>query len=388
MPMSCLACCLSVAVFNLMALVLPSLGHLTHLGGSVHRPTAAGKISSQITAFLPNALLASGVGLYAHMTRSLLASGVGLYAHMASRRRHQTGTKEAEAEGGQAASKAVSSQPAVPIAQSKQPLGGLFEPVGCPKLGTPCRHEPHSFIQSLASSTRSRSKLSCSLRSYPGGAAVPAVSAVHVQADSFDSRQQPQHAQQALPETFPAPAPCSNLMSSATHGSAAGPASSALPPQHAQHVGLSSQHGQQAADDALSQEAAAVEAVLDSFSRMSSAEALQSHLRSGPATHSTQPAATASTAATQEAVCQHSAGPEPAQVATQQQPASLARAAAQQQQPPLMRQLGKGELGGDSSMKPQQGYPGQQAGVPYGRNSKPFNKAQVRLPLLADQPLC
>ena len=214
------------------------------------------------------------------------------------------------------------------------------------------------------------------------------MSAVHVQADSFDSRQQPQHAQQALPGTLPAPAPLLNLTSSAKHGSAAGPASTALLPHHAQHVGLSSQHGQQAADDALSQEAAAAEAVLDSFSRMSSAEALQSHLRSGPATYLTQPAATASAAATQEAVCQHSAGPEPAQVAAQQQPASLAKTAAQQQQPPLMAQLGKGNLGAGSSMKPQQGYPGQQAGVPCGRVSKPLSEAQVRLPLLSDQPFC
>ena len=307
---------------------------------------------------------------------------------MTSRRRHQTGTKQAEAEGGQAASKSVSSQPLVPIAQSKQPSQGLFEPVGCPKLGTPCRHEPQSFIQSLASSTRSRSRLSYSLRSYPGAAAMPLVSAVHVQADSFISRQQPQHAQQALPGTFPAPAPRSNFISSAKHGSAAGPASNALLPQHAQHVGLISQHGQQAADDALSQEAAAAEAVLDSFSRMSSAEALQSHLRSGPATHFTQPVATASTAASQEAVCQQSAGSEPAQVAAQQQPTGLARAAAQPQQPPLMAQLGKGKLEGGSSMKPQQGYPGPQAGLPCGRDSKPLSEAQVRLPLLADQPFC
>lgn len=340
---------------------------------------SADSIGSQITVFLPNALLASGVGLYAHMT---------------SKRRQRTGTKgaactkEAEAEGGQAASKSVSSQPSVPIAQSKQPLGGLFEPVGCPRLGTPCCHEPQSFIHSLASSTRSRSKLSCSLRSYPGAAAVSAVPAVHVQADSFDSRQQAQHAQQALPGTLLAPAPHSNLISSAKHGLAAGPASSALLPQHAQHVNLSSQHVQQAADDALSQEAAAAEAVFDSFSRMSSAEALQSQLRSGPATHLTQPAATASTAATQEAVCQQSAGPEPAQVAAQQQPAGLAKTAAQQQQPPLLAQLGKAKLGTGSSMKPQQGYPGQQAGLLCGRNSKPLSEAQVRLPMLADQSFC
>jgi len=366
------------AVLHLLVLVvLLGADHVHNPVETSPVPYCAGSIGSQITDFLPTALLASGVGLYAHMT---------------SRRRQQTGTKEAEAEGGQAASKSVSSQPSVPIAQSKQPLGGLFEPVGCPKLGTPCRHEPQSFIQSLASSTRSRSKLSYSLRSYPGAAAVQAVSAVHVQADSFDSRQQPQHAQQALPGTFPAPAPHSNLMSSAKHGSAAGPASSAFLPQHAQRVGLTSQHGQQAADDALSQEAAAAEAVLDSFSRMSSAEALQSHLRSGPATHSTQPAATASTAATQEAVCQQSAGPGHAQVAAEQQPAGLAKAAAQQQQPPLMAQLGKGKFGGGSSMKPQQGYPGQQAGLPCGRDSKPLSEAQVRLPwqtsLSADQPFC
>ncbi|DBB00918.1 TPA: hypothetical protein ACH3X1_000835 [Trebouxia sp. C0004] len=323
-----------------------------------------GSVSSHITAFLPNALL---------------ASGVGLYAHMVSRRRQRTGAKGAactkEAEGDQAASKSVSSQPSVPIAQSKLPLGGLFEPVGCPRLGSPCRREPQSFIQSLASSTRSRSKLSCSLRLNPGAAAVPAVSAVHVQADSFDSRHQPQHAQQALPGMFPAPAPHSIFNASAKRGSAAGSASSALLPQHAQHVGLSSQHVQQAADDALSQEAAAAEAVLDSFSRMSSAEVLQSYLRSGPATHLTQPA-TASTAATQEA--QQSAGPEPAQVAAQQQPAGLAKTAAQQQQPPLMAQLGKGKLGAGSSMKPQQGYPGQQAGLPCGKDSKLLSEAQVK----------
>ena len=373
MPISCLVCYSSAAVFSVTASVLPSLGHLTHLWGSFHRPTAAGSIRSHITAFLLHALL---------------ASGVGLYAHMANKHRQQTGTKEAETEGGQAACKSVSSQPSVPIAQSKQPWGGLFEAVGCPKLGTPCRHEPHAFIQSLSSSTRSRSKLSCSLRPYPGAAAVPPVSAVHVQADSFDSRRQPQHSQQALPGTFPAPATRSNLTSSAKRGSAAGPASSALLPQHAQHVGLSSQHGQQAADDALCQEAAAAEAVLDSFSRMSSAEALQSQLRSGQATHSTQPAAIASTATTQEALCQPSACPEPAQIAAQQQPASLAKAAAQQQQPPLTAQLGKGKLGAGSSMRPQQGYPGQQAGLPCGRDSKPLSEAQVRLPLLANQPFC
>lgn len=373
--MSCLMCCLSAAVLNLMGSVLPSSGQLW---GSVQRPTTAGSIGSRTIDFLPNALLASGIGLYAHMT---------------SRRHQQTGTKgaactkRAEPEGGQATSKSVSSQPSVPIAQSKQPLGGLFEPVGCPELGTPCRHEPQSFIQSFASSTRSRSKLSCSLRSYPGAAAVPAVSAVHVQAGSIDSRQQPQHAQQALPGTLPNPAPLFDSTSSAKHGSAAGPASSAHLPQHAQH-GFSSQHGQQAADDALSQEAAAAEAVLDSFSRMSSAEALQSHLRSGPAAHYTQPAATASTAATQEAVSQQSAGPEPAQVAAQQQPTGLAKTAAQQQQPPVMAQLGKDKLGGGSSMRPQQGYPGQQAGVLGGRDSKPLSEAQVRLPLHADQPFC
>ncbi|KAL0038988.1 hypothetical protein WJX77_004310 [Trebouxia sp. C0004] len=126
--------------------------------------------------------------------------GVGLYAHMVSRRRQRTGAKGAactkEAEGDQAASKSVSSQPSVPIAQSKLPLGGLFEPVGCPRLGSPCRR--------------------------------------------------------------------------------------------------------------------------------------------------------------------------------------LAKTAAQQQQPPLMAQLGKGKLGAGSSMKPQQGYPGQQAGLPCGKDSKLLSEAQVK----------
>ena len=114
---------------------------------------------------------------------------------------------------------------------------------------------------------------------------------------------------------------------------------------------------------------------------MSSAEALQSHVMSGPATHFT----TASTAATQEALCQQSAGPEPAQVAAQQQSAGLAKTAAQQQQPPVMAQLSKGKLGADSSMRPQQGYPGQKAGALGGRDSKPLSEAQVRLPLLAER---
>lgn len=309
----------------------------------------------------------------------LLAVGVGLYAHIASRRRQQSGTKgaasvkESKAEAGQVPSKSVSSQPSQAIAQSKQPMGGLFEPIGCPQLGTPRRHEPHSLIQSIASSTKSRSKLSCSLRPYPTAAAAAPV-AVNVQADTFDSRSRQQ---QTLPGQLPGLTLQSNSWQPAEYSMTAAPFSGATHTQHAQDALSSLQHAQQAADDTLSQEAAAAEAVLDSFSRLSSAEALHSHIRSESATKVTQPVGQA-TAASQEAASRHETATDAAvQSGVQQQVTGLSNSCTQQQ-PHGQGYVSKGSVGAGSS-KPQQGNPGKQSGRPFGKTTKGLTEAQVSL---------
>lgn len=197
----------------------------------------------------------------------MIDAGVGLYAHIVSRKRRQSSVKsvkhakEAEAEAGKAATKSTSSQPPMPIVQSQQPLGGLFEPVGCPRLGTPCGHEPHSFIQSITSSNRSRSKMSGSLRSYPA-AVMPSM--VSLQADSFNHHQEgPKQAQHTLANTC-SPATNSQL------NTAVVTTPSNVPAQRAQQAfsSFQTQPAEQAeADEALCQEAAAAEDILDSFSR-------------------------------------------------------------------------------------------------------------------------
>ena len=301
-----------------------------------------------------------------------------MYAHIAGRRRQQLGTKgaasvkESEAEAGQVASKSVSSQPSLAIAQSKQPMGGLFEPIGCPQLGTPHRHEPHSLIQSITGSTKSRSKLSGSLRPYPTAAAAAPI-AVNVQADSFDTQSRKQ-------QTLPGQLPCLTLQSNswrpAEYSMTAAPFSGATHSQHAQDALSSLQHAQQAADDTLSQEAAAAEAVLDSFSRLSSAEALHSHIISESATMVTQPAVGQATAASQEAASQQETATDAAvQSAAQQQLTGLSNSCSQQQ-PDVQGYMSKSGVGAGSS-KPQQGYPGQQAGRLFGRTTKGLTEAQV-----------
>ena len=316
----------------------------------------------------------------------LPAAGIGLYAHITSRNRRRSGAKhvpsakEAGADAGQAAAKSSSNQLPSPVAQTQQPLGGLFEPIGCPCLGTPSGHEPRHFIQSITSSksNSSRSKMSCSLRPYPA-AAVPAT--VSLRADSVSCGLESQHAQQR------SHVPVSSLTMPAGRSTAAAPSN---PTQHAVS---NAQHAQQAADDTLSEEAAAAEAVLDSFSRASSHDALQSHCRVGSVTSTAAipPPVEDTAAARQEAVTQsanaptaidkpYAVGPQPAgqKAAT----VWLTGASGQQQQQKhiIEAPAGKGRFGAFGSAKPQQGYPGQgagPAGQPFGRAGQSLSNAQV-----------
>ena len=315
----------------------------------------------------------------------LPAAGIGLYAHITSRNRRRSGAKhvpsakEAGADAGQAAAKSSSNQLPSPIAQTQQPLGGLFEPIGCPCLGTPSGHEPRLFIQSITSSKSncSRSKMSCSLRPYPA-AAVPAT--VSLRADSVSCGLESQHAQQR------SHMPVSSLTMPA------GRTTAAAPSNPTQHAVSNAQHAQQAADDTLSEEAAAAEAVLDSFSRASSHDALQSHFRVGSVTSTAAIPPPVEVTAAARAVTQsanastaidkpYAVGPQPAGQKAATVGLTGANGQQQQQQKHIIEApAGKGRFGALESTKPQQGYPGQgagPAGQPFGRAGQSLSNAQV-----------
>ena len=177
------------------------------------------------------------------------SAGVGLYVHITSRKRRHNSkaepTKGAAAEARGAAADSHCSQPPFQIAQSQLPQGGLFEPVGCPPrlCSTPGSFNQTSFMHSITSSKNSGSMAAGKLPPYPAAMLTANKLATH--------QHESQHGQQARQQQ--AARSNSGLIRS-----------------------TGAQHAQCAAEEALSQEAAAAEEALGSFSRSSSANALYS----------------------------------------------------------------------------------------------------------------
>ena len=275
-----------------------------------------------------------------HINNGALYTGVGVYVHIRSRKRLHSSSKgeptnEAAAEAGQAADTSHCSQPQFSIAQSQLPQGGLFEPVGCPpRLSTPGGFSQSSFMQSITSSKKSRSFMAGKLTPYP--AMLGANKTAMHQLESGHGAKQAQQQAGFGPDLI-------------RSGVA----------QHAQHGAADTQH----AEEALSQEAAAAEAALGSFSRASSQTALQScHTTAAFPLPANAPTDAAAEAAAHEAA--HQAAPSaiqrPSRLTLASQQRGMNKAEHSQQ---VMSQSGRG-LGVSQGSKadqpgvlPLQGYP-------------------------------
>lgn len=297
----------------------------------------------------------------------MVCSGVGLYVHFTGRKRRRSNggkgetANEAAAEAGQAAGNSHCSQPPFPIAKSHLPQAGLFEPVGCPpRLGTPGGFSQNSFMQSITSSKMSGSMVAGKLAPYPAAMLGADKTAMH----RLESQQQASIT--AISN--------SDLIRSGVA-------------QRAQHIAVNAQHS---AEEALSQEAAAAEAALGSFSRASSRTALHScHTAAALPLPAEAASGAGAGAATQEAVKQAAASD--SQHASQSHSVSQHRRTSQagatqqmvthpaaeqdsadhsvmgpsvifadgQQQSGRGLQMSQGSHEGKPRVLPQQGYPGQ-----------------------------
>ena len=275
-------------------------------------------------------------------------TGVGLYIHIRSRkRRHGSGNKdepakEAAAEAGRAADTSHCSQPQFPIVQSQLPQGGLFEPVGCPpRLSTPGGFSQSSFMQSITSSKKSGSFMAGKLMSYPADVLDTNKTAMHQLGAGA------QHAQQAQQQHA---ASSSYLIRSGVA-------------QHAQRDIVDTPR----AEEALSQEAAAAEAALESFSRASSQTALHSsHTVAANPLPANAPTDADDQAAAQEAAHQAAPSATPFQLNLASQQRGISKTGPTQQ---MMSQSGRsvgtsqGSKGSRPGVLPLQGYPAEATGT-------------------------
>ena len=301
-----------------------------------------------------------------------MSTGVGLYVHTARRRQqayHAKSSapgKEGATEAGEIDAKSAGSPPPLPIAQSQQPYGGLFEPVGCPRLSTPGGLNQPSFMHSITSSNRSRSQMPAELRPYPSSAAPAAINLQAIASQEYS--QAAQHAQQPLPASSTAAASNDPL-----HSMQSVVSQSWLHTGYGQHDRQAASHAQftgEMADDLLSQEAAAADAVMDTLSLMSGHDTLHSCTTQGLITGFRLKSCHVQPQEAQGAPVSHLV---PGQEAAKQ--CKMNESAAQQHQSGASQCRASGKLANIGVPKPQQGYPGgsntSASALPFGRNVGP-----------------
>ena len=317
---------------------------------------------------------------------TLPVAGTGLYVYMARHRQqayHAKGAanKEAEAEAGKAAAKSSRTLPPLTVAQTQQPLGGLFEPIGCPRLGTPGGADQSTALQSVNSTNRGRSPGGVALRPYPAAVAPAAVS---LQADAASEHgQATQHAQQITQQ---------GGMSALNSNNPVHSRHSTAHRLSCQQAALHTQHAEDTADDLLSEEAAAADAIMDTLSLQSQhilhsrhTEALLTGtlLELQPtALQDVQQAALAEQPieAVHQNVCNE--GKQQYPVRQQVESGASQQQQQQQQQPYRSGVMGNSKLGIVRAPEPQQGYPvvpTRASALPFGRNGQSLSQEQVRL---------
>ena len=304
-----------------------------------------------------------------------MSTGVGLYVHTAKRRKqayHAKSSapgKEGAAEAGDINAKSASSPPPLPIAQSQQPYGGLFEPVGCPRLSTPGGLNQSSFMHSITSSNRSRSQMAAELRPYPSTAAPAAINLQAIASQEYS--QAAQHTQQPLPTSATAA-----FSKDPLHSMQSVVSQSWLHTGYGQQAASHAPFTGEMADDLLSQEAAAADAVMDTLSLMSGHDALHSRTTQGLITGFGLDSCHVHPPEAQGTPVGHLA---PGQEAAKQ--CEMNQSSAQQHQSEASECRASGRLAVIGVPKPQQGYPGgsntSASGLPFGRNGQSPSEAQV-----------
>ena len=296
-------------------------------------------------------------------------------------------SKDAEAAAGKAAAKSSRTLPPLTVAQTQQPLGGLFEPIGCPCLGTPGGVDHSTTVQSISSSNRGRSHGGGALRPY---SAAVAPAAVNVKADAASERgQATQHAQQLMQKGG---LPAVNVINSSHSRHSTAHRLSCQHAQQGQQAALHTPAEADAADDLLSEEAAAADAIMDTLSLQSQYILHSRHTDELPVGATLESESTelqdaqlallaqGPTKALQQDVTNEAKQQQ--RLVCQQLKSGVDQQQQQQQQPTYGSDaMGKGKLSSARAPEPQQGYPGvpnRAPALPFGRSGQCLSEKQVR----------